>query len=300
MKNFTLLELLIVIAIIGILTSILVPSLAKARYKSINVVCVSNMRQQGTAIISFTIDNDSRYSNSYVPSYLSLYNGSRYNNGALDRPTNQVKEHMEYVGFTGWRLYNINTAKAMSCPFAFDKYYNITKNLGVTWNKDGDGDGSTETLPRFPLGNVIGRTGYQNYTAFYQPKWGVVRKPMTRMGETVEYGNWANGAASTNESRVIMSDMSGRMGSESYYLSNHYPEPGSKNSIIPSSVYSNSNNRDGFYFKSHTQAGFILSNYYSANYMLDDGSVHIEKRIDMSNAKKGVHILTMPNKYFED
>ena len=45
MKKFTLLELLIVIAIITILLSLLMPSLGKAREKTKRVVCMSNLKQ---------------------------------------------------------------------------------------------------------------------------------------------------------------------------------------------------------------------------------------------------------------
>lgn len=59
MKKFTLIELLIVIAIIGILASILMPSLQKARLKSVRVVDLSNCRQFASYCILYADNNDS-------------------------------------------------------------------------------------------------------------------------------------------------------------------------------------------------------------------------------------------------
>ena len=50
-KNFTLIELLIVVAIIGILASLLLPSLSKARIKAKVAVCKSNQSQVGKGIM---------------------------------------------------------------------------------------------------------------------------------------------------------------------------------------------------------------------------------------------------------
>lgn len=61
MKKFTLLELLIVIAIIGILLTLLMPSLSKARYQGRKVVCASNVRQSGNGLLLSVKNNDGKF-----------------------------------------------------------------------------------------------------------------------------------------------------------------------------------------------------------------------------------------------
>jgi prepilin-type processing-associated H-X9-DG protein/prepilin-type N-terminal cleavage/methylation domain-containing protein len=56
-KKFTLLELLVVVAIIGILVSLLMPSLGKAREKAKRAVCKSNLKQMYTLAALFAKDN---------------------------------------------------------------------------------------------------------------------------------------------------------------------------------------------------------------------------------------------------
>ena len=64
--GFTLIELMIVVAIIGLLISILVPSLARARDHAHQVKCASNLRGIGMGILYYV--NDPLDGNGFLPS----------------------------------------------------------------------------------------------------------------------------------------------------------------------------------------------------------------------------------------
>ena len=66
-RGFTLIELMIVIAIIAILAAILIPNFIHARAESQTAACEGNEKQIATAMEEYAVDNNGQYT-SALPS----------------------------------------------------------------------------------------------------------------------------------------------------------------------------------------------------------------------------------------
>lgn len=130
MKNnsryFTLIELLIVIAIIAILAAMLLPALNKARSRAQITQCQGNVKQIMTGILTYTTD-----SNDYLPLSLQYFNG--------DRMT-AVYWLSEIYPYVGGGKYNIpvpddfTLTKVFTCPGAQPQETKFWKVNGITWS----------------------------------------------------------------------------------------------------------------------------------------------------------------------
>ena len=81
-KGFTLIELMIVIAIIAILAAILIPNFIHARAESQTAACEGNEKQIATAMEEYAVDNQGTYTPTLPALYLAVTPKDPVNNAA--------------------------------------------------------------------------------------------------------------------------------------------------------------------------------------------------------------------------
>ncbi len=121
-KGFTLIELLVVISIIGLLMSILLPSLGMARAQSRGIVCRANIRQLAIANIGYATENDEHF----VAAASDLWD----TNGGLQR-WHGVRQSADtaFDPTKGPLASYLNGGQVKECP------ENLRFHKGMTWSE---------------------------------------------------------------------------------------------------------------------------------------------------------------------
>ncbi len=108
-KNFTLIELLIVISIIAILVAILLPALGSARKKAVEIKCHSNLRQQFTAATQYASDHG--WYPASIPPYTRQWNQHLWQFAIMPYLVPQIRSA------TSWEDANdMRNSGALNCP----------------------------------------------------------------------------------------------------------------------------------------------------------------------------------------
>jgi prepilin-type N-terminal cleavage/methylation domain-containing protein/prepilin-type processing-associated H-X9-DG protein len=152
-RAFTLIELLVVIAIIAILAAMLLPALSNAKEKAWRVRCVSNLRQIGIGVLSYSADANDNMPICGWPSGQNPW--QTYSAARVEPGTMNLTRGFMSLGL----IYRTKT-----CPDPQVFYCPSNKQVGGGWSYDyfaTDPNSWPSTPPG--SGDVQVRTGYNYY-----------------------------------------------------------------------------------------------------------------------------------------
>src|SRR5687767_1867747 len=112
---FTLIELLVVIAIIAILAALLLPALSRSKGQALRIVCVSNLKQLGTAIQMYANDNEDSLPGPLLTGIQSGYNRDSGFNSPYPRLGNFLWSQLGLPDPVILQT-NMVTAPILTCP----------------------------------------------------------------------------------------------------------------------------------------------------------------------------------------
>ncbi|MCH2208936.1 MAG: type II secretion system GspH family protein [Lentisphaerales bacterium] len=206
MKTFTLIELLMVIAIIGILTSFLLPSLSKARQVSLASVCVSNMKQINLGITLFADENDEFLPGRIWNSVYTYYDDSNHLQGQiapyLDYPAvdPSVDHYIQVFDCPSFTVCSDGSGKSNARLYTIfgkdqtGKYYFGSHNRGTDASKISIVESPSEENSLFERDVLYGGNKHQNQSAL--PRHGI------KGGNYQRSGLWWDGHAKLTTKRA--------------------------------------------------------------------------------------------------
>jgi prepilin-type N-terminal cleavage/methylation domain-containing protein len=140
-RGFTLIELIVVIAILGLLASVGVPEMNRAIERARSTSCMGNLRQIGIAVTSYVADNDGAFPYVEPNEQDPVYPEDVDEDGNQDK---QAKPLLEELG-----VYGIDK-HVLKCPS--DKKYFTERGTSYQWRPIIDGEKKVNSV-------IYGRRG---------------------------------------------------------------------------------------------------------------------------------------------
>jgi len=162
-RFFTIIELVLVIAIIAMLASMLLPALGKARDAARTSACVANMKQFSLVYLFYSNDNDD-----YLPCLNNLKPGGTNSYGQIVGAKNWLDDLV--LLYLGNGQASANPAKVLRCPNEQVRE-DITTNYGLNYLIATNGSGGIKTTTfasQSQTGMLVENYGHLCYYCYAQ------------------------------------------------------------------------------------------------------------------------------------
>lgn len=118
-RAFTLVELLVVIAVIAILAALLLPALSRSKIRAIQIQCVSNYKQAGVGLQMYCNDSNDQLppgSHNGDPGWLDLTEKPAYNVDSTNMLAFYLADHLSGLSPSGVPATTNAVLKVLACP----------------------------------------------------------------------------------------------------------------------------------------------------------------------------------------